>query len=68
MNLTHASAAELTQAHGLRLDDPTARELVRRWHEATTTLRGYIGQTSGLDLVDVSTLAEMFVRVVHETE
>ncbi len=62
MNLTLANEADLAKAHGLRLDDPTARALVRRWYDATTALRGYIGEVSTLDLVDVSTLAEMFVR------
>lgn len=60
--MTLACDAELARAHGLSLDDPTARELVRRWYDATVALRGYTGRTAELDLVDVSTLAEMFVR------
>ncbi len=60
----HAIEREIVEAHGLPLGDPTARELVTRWHAATLAIVGYLKArgTEALDLIDASTLAGMFVN------
>jgi predicted DNA-binding WGR domain protein len=56
---------ELVELHGLRLDDTRVQGLVARWYEATTELAHYLEaqalQREAFDLVDVSTLAAMYV-------
>lgn len=58
------SDVEVLEAHALRLDDPTARELVARWHRAALELALFIerGRAERLDLVDASTLAALYVE------
>ncbi len=55
----------IVEAHGLPLEDAVARELVSRWHASTVAIVGYLKARGGegLDLVDASTLAAMFVDV-----
>ena len=59
----HATERAILEAHGLPLEDATARTLVARWHAATSAIVRYLEtkRTEMLDLVDVSTLAGMFV-------
>jgi hypothetical protein len=59
----HATERALLEAHGLPVEDTTARALVARWHAATTAIVRYLEAKGAeiLDLVDVSTLAGMFV-------
>jgi hypothetical protein len=59
----HATERAILEDHGLRVEDATARALVDRWHAATSALVDYV-RVRGLavlDLVDASTLADMFV-------
>ena len=59
-----AVCAHVVQDNALRLDDPQALALVRDWYDATAALRRFAlerGASDALDLVDVSTLAEMFL-------
>lgn len=60
---SHSPERELVELHGLYLDDTTARALVTRWYEATSELARYLEQShsEAFDLVDVSTLAAMYV-------
>lgn len=53
----------ILEAHGLPIEDATARSLVSRWYAATTAIVRYLADTKAeaLDLVDASTLAGMFV-------
>ena len=54
----------MVEAHGLRLVNPTARTLVARWHAATRELARYLDvgrRREPFNLVDVSTLASMYV-------
>ena len=63
-SLDHAIEREIVEAHGLRLVNPTARTLVARWHAATRELARYLDvgrRREPFDLVDVSTLASMYV-------
>ena len=62
MNLA-ATETDLIESYALHLDDPIARELVGRWYDATRALRTFIEERreEPLDLVDVATLAEMFL-------
>jgi hypothetical protein len=64
MNLTTSAAPDLLARYGLRLDDPTAQVLVRRWYAAARALSGYVETVIGerVDVGDASTLAEMFVE------
>jgi predicted DNA-binding WGR domain protein len=57
---------DIVQAHGLSLRERAVRELVERWYEATSALARYLEerQPERLDLVDVSTLAAMYVDAV----
>jgi len=57
---------DIVEAHGLRLDERAARQLVERWRQATTELASYLHERSAedLDLVDVSTLASMYVEAI----
>lgn len=59
-----AVAAALCEAHGLPLADRGVRGLVARWHAATLDLVRMLGERGAetLDLVDVSTLAAMYVE------
>jgi len=60
---THETERAILEAHGLPTEDTTARALVARWHAATTAIVRYLEAKGAevLDLVDVSTLASMFV-------
>jgi predicted DNA-binding WGR domain protein len=53
----------ILEAHGLPIEETIARTLVARWHAATTAILSHLEAkgTAMLDLVDVSTLAGMFV-------
>jgi len=53
----------ILEAHGLPVEDATARKLVARWHAATVRIVHYLEAKGAemFDLVDVSTLAGMFV-------
>lgn len=53
----------ILEAHGLPLEETMARTLVARWHAATVAILRHIEAKGAemLDLVDVSTLAGMFV-------
>jgi predicted DNA-binding WGR domain protein len=57
---------DIVEAHGLHLQERAARQLVERWHRATTALASYLHERSAenLDLVDVSTLASMYVEAI----
>jgi predicted DNA-binding WGR domain protein len=59
----HAIERAIVEEHGLSPQEPAARHLVARWHAATLDLVRYLEgkRTEALDLVDVSTLAAMFV-------
>jgi predicted DNA-binding WGR domain protein len=60
---TYATERAILEAHGLPIEDTTARALVAHWHVAANAIVRYL-ETKGaevLDLVDVSTLAGMFV-------
>jgi hypothetical protein len=61
-----ATSTDVVERHALHLNDPTARELVRRWYDATSALRGYLAphNETPLDLVDVSTLADLYVHAL----
>lgn len=64
-----ATECAILEAHGLPVQDPTARTLVARWHAATHAIVQYL-QARGaevLDLVDASTLADMFVSASAAT-
>lgn len=54
---------EIVEAHGLSLGDAVARQLVDEWRAATTALARYLEERrpEALDLVDVSTLASLYV-------
>ena len=58
---TRAVQREIVEAHGLSLREPAVQQLVGRWRDATSDLRTYLAerQPEHLDLVDVSTLADM---------
>ena len=60
---THAVERAIVEHHGLSLREPVVRQLVTRWHAATLELARFLKErrTEVLDLVDVSTLAAMFV-------
>jgi len=53
----------ILEAHGLPLEETMARTLVARWHAATVVILRHIEAKGAemLDLVDVSSLAGMFV-------
>jgi predicted DNA-binding WGR domain protein len=57
---------DIVEAHGLPLRERTARQLVDRWYAATTALASYLEERRAehLDLVDVSTLAAMYVEAL----
>lgn len=57
---------DIVEAHGLHLQERAARQLVERWHRATAALASYLHERSAedLDLVDVSTLASMYVEAI----
>ena len=59
----HAIERAIVEDHGLSPREPAVRHLVSRWHAATLDLVRYLeGQGAEvLDLIDVSTLAAMFV-------
>jgi predicted DNA-binding WGR domain protein len=59
----HATERAILDAHGLLVEDATAQTLVARWRAATTAIVDYLRARGAevLDLVDVSTLADMFV-------
>lgn len=59
-----SAESEIVEAHGMSLQDKVARKLVARWFVATCKLSEYLAelQPEVLDLVDVSTLAAMFVE------
>jgi predicted DNA-binding WGR domain protein len=63
--LTKVRAVErdIVEAHGLPLGERAVQQLVVRWHEATAALARYLEERRAehLDLVDVSTLAAMYV-------
>lgn len=56
-------ARDLVEAHGLGIKDPAVRTLVAQWHAATLELAHYLEarRPENFDLVDVSTLAAMYV-------
>ena len=56
-------ARDLVEAHGLGIKDPAVRVLVAQWHAATLELAHYLEarRPENFDLVDVSTLAAMYV-------
>jgi predicted DNA-binding WGR domain protein len=60
---TCAIERAILEAHGLPVEDATARKLVARWHAATVGIVRYLEAHGAevFDLVDVSTLAGMFV-------
>ena len=60
---TRAIERDIVEAHGLPLHERTVRQLVDRWHQATSALARYLEERSPerFDLVDVSTLAAMYV-------
>jgi predicted DNA-binding WGR domain protein len=62
MASTRAVQREIVEAHGLSLREPAVQQLVGRWRDATTDLRAYLAerQPEHLNLVDVSTLADMY--------
>jgi hypothetical protein len=51
------------------VEDATARTLVARWHAATNAIVHYLRARGAdvLDLVDASTLADMFVSATSAT-
>lgn len=53
----------LVEAHGMPIEDPTARSLVARWHAATLRIVQHLHAKGAglLDLIDASTLASMFI-------
>ena len=61
--LSCAVERAILEAHGLPLEDTRARMLVAKWHAATTAIIRHLEAKGAemLDLVDVSTLAGMFV-------
>jgi len=63
--LTKVRAVErdIVEAHGLPLGERAVQQLVVRWHEATAALARYLEERrpERLDLVDVSTLAAMYL-------
>jgi predicted DNA-binding WGR domain protein len=61
---------ELVEAHGLSLVDRAVQQLVERWREATTALLHYLEERrpEHLDLVDVSTLAAIYLDAAPSTE
>jgi predicted DNA-binding WGR domain protein len=61
--VTHAIERAILEAHGLPVEDGTARTLVTQWHAATAAIIRYVEGKGAemLDLVDASTLASLFV-------
>ena len=59
----------ILEAHGLPLEETTARTLVAKWHAATVAILRHLEAKGAemLDLVDVSTLAGMFVTASAAT-
>jgi predicted DNA-binding WGR domain protein len=59
----HATERAILESHGLPVEDALARTLIARWHAATTAIVDYLCARGAevLDLVDASTLADMFV-------
>jgi predicted DNA-binding WGR domain protein len=59
-----AMQREIVEAHGLSLRERAAQQLVARWQDATEAILRYLEerQPEHLDLVDVSTLAAMYVE------
>ncbi len=57
---------DILEAHGLPLDARGVRQLVARWRTATEALASYLEERRAehLDLVDVSTLAAMYVEAL----
>jgi predicted DNA-binding WGR domain protein len=57
---------DIVEAHGLPLRERTVRQLVDRWYAATTALASYLEERRAehLDLVEVSTLAAMYVEAL----
>jgi len=57
---------DIVEAHGLPLGERAVQQLVVRWHEATSALARYLEERRAehLDLVDVSTLAAMYVEAL----
>jgi predicted DNA-binding WGR domain protein len=66
--IVRARAAErdIVEAHGLSLGERAVQQLVVRWHEATAAIARYLEERRAehLDLVDVSTLAAMYVEAL----
>ena len=58
-----ATERDIVEAHGLALGERAVQQLVSRWHEATSALARYLEERRAehLDLVDISTLAAMYV-------
>ena len=58
-----AVARAVVEAHGLSLASPDARKLVGRWYAATREIARYLEerQADTFDLVDISTLAALYV-------
>ncbi len=55
---------DLVEAHGLPIRDVKVQQMVSRWHRATLELSAFLRRRrreEDLDLVDVSTLAAMYV-------
>jgi predicted DNA-binding WGR domain protein len=61
-----AAQRDIVEAHGLPLHERAVWQLVDRWHAATAALASYLEQRHAehLDLVDVSTLAAMYVEAL----
>jgi predicted DNA-binding WGR domain protein len=59
----YAIERAILEAHGLPVEDRAASRLVARWHAATAAILRYLEAkgADALDIIDVSTLAAMFV-------
>ena len=60
---TRDTERDIVEAHGLPIRDLSVQRMVSRWHQATLDLSRYLRgrREEALDLVDVSTLAAMYV-------
>jgi predicted DNA-binding WGR domain protein len=59
----YATERAIVEALGLPIEDASARTLIGRWHAATAAIIDYLRARGAevLDLVDTSTLADMFL-------
>jgi len=64
LTTARAMQRDIVEAHGLSLRERSVQQLVDRWHDATSALARYLEERrpEHLDLVDVSTLAAMYVE------